>query len=71
MLALNKVDALPGKEIAKIARKLAKAAGTEPMLLSGAGGQGVPDVLDRLVETIGPVVGPEKTEGEEKAWSPI
>ena len=69
VLALNKIDALPEKEVARLAKKLAKAAGTEPMLLSGAGGQGVEAVMDRLVAALGPAA--EKAAETKEAWSPI
>ena len=68
ILALNKIDALEPKDVTKLAKKLAKAAGTEPLLLSGAGGQGVEEALDRIVEALGPVT-PKPTEEEE--WSPL
>ncbi len=79
VLALNKVDALEPKEVAKLAKKLAKAAGgAEVMLLSGAGGTGVDAVLDRLVEAIGPAeatsaeaAASAEAGGEVKPWSPI
>ena len=68
ILALNKIDALEPKDVTKLAKKLAKAARTEPLLLSGAGGQGVEEALDRIVEALGPVT-PKPTEEEE--WSPL
>ncbi|TVV76050.1 GTPase ObgE [Sphingomonas solaris] len=80
VLALNKVDALEPKEVARIARKLARAAGgDEVLLLSGAGGAGIDDVLDRLVAAIGPaeatsVEATASAEGdaaEPVPWSPI
>jgi len=69
IVALNKVDAIEPKEAAKLAKKLAKAAGQAPLLLSGAGGQGVDEALDRLIEAFGPANEPTKDEPE--AWSPI
>jgi GTP-binding protein len=68
ILALNKIDALEPKDVTKLAKKLAKAAGTEPLLLSGAGGQGVDEALDRIVEALGPVTPKAK---EEEEWSPL
>ena len=69
VLALNKIDALDAKDVAKLAKKLAKAAGTKPMLLSGASGEGVGDVLDRLADAVAPAVAPEQSDTEE--WSPL
>ncbi|HEY0271415.1 MAG TPA: GTPase ObgE [Sphingomonas sp.] len=76
VLALNKVDAIDDKTRAKLLRKLAKASGVEPMILSGASGEGLPAVLDALVAAIGPVgPSPESVQtaqaGEEKPWSPL
>ncbi len=68
VLALNKIDAVEPKEVAKIAKKLAKASGQEPILLSGASGEGVEAALDRLIAELGPVT-PKAEEPDE--WSPI
>ena len=67
VLALNKVDALPDAEVAEIAAALADAAGTAPILLSGATGHGTDVALDRLIEAIGPAVKPK----EDEPWSPL
>ena len=69
ILALNKVDALDDKEVAKLAKKLAKASGSEPLLLSGAGGTGVEAALDRIVDALGPLSG--KAVEDSESWSPL
>jgi GTP-binding protein len=72
VLALNKIDALEPKDVTKLAKKLAKKAGVEPMLLSGAGGQGVQAVLERLAKEIGDdTPGPDPEEEAEEPWSPL
>ncbi len=74
VLALNKIDALDEKAVAKLQKKLAKASGCEVMLLSGASGVGVDAVLDRLVGAIGPAAAaPAQDDGEADAveWSPL
>ena len=76
VLALNKVDAIDDKTRAKLLKKLSKASGVEPMILSGASGEGVPAVLDALAEAIGPVgASPESAQtaraDEERSWSPL
>ncbi|MDO6413971.1 GTPase ObgE [Sphingomonas sp. BIUV-7] len=72
VLALNKIDALEPKEVTKLAKKLAKASGIEPMLLSGAGGDGVEAVLERLAkEIIDDEAGPDPAEDSEEPWSPL
>ncbi|ARS29224.1 GTPase ObgE [Sphingomonas sp. KC8] len=74
VLALNKIDAVDEKTVAKLAKKLAKVSGKEVMLLSGAGGIGLDPVLDRLVDAIGPAetgTQPLQDGEEAPAWSPI
>ena len=74
VLALNKIDALDEKVVAKLQEKLAKASGCDVMLLSGVSGSGVDAVLDALVEAIGPPPEtPAQDEGEADVveWSPI
>jgi GTP-binding protein len=72
VLALNKIDAIEPKEVTKLAKKLAKKAGVEPMLLSGAGGQGVQAVLERLAKEItDDEPGPDPEAESEEPWSPL
>jgi GTP-binding protein len=76
VLALNKVDAIDDKMRARLLKKLAKVSGVEPMILSGASGEGLPAVLDALVAAIGPAgPSPESAQtaqaGEEQPWSPL
>ncbi|WP_340315109.1 GTPase ObgE [Rhizorhabdus argentea] len=73
IVALNKIDAIDAKLADKLAKKLAKKSGVEVMRLSGATGEGLEPVLDRIIEILGPM--PEKVaanddEGAEP-WSPI
>jgi GTPase len=72
IVGLNKIDALPPAEVKKLATKLKRASKADVLLLSGASGEGVPEVLDRLAEAIGPAK-PVAQEGAEEAeaWSPI
>ncbi|WCT72722.1 GTPase ObgE [Sphingomonas naphthae] len=74
IVALNKSDAVDAKTLAKLSKKLAKLCGQEPMILSGAAGTGVDEVLDRMIDILGPIEAPvAKTDAEEAAepWSPI
>ena len=52
VLALNKCDALTPEAIQRKRRALAKASGRPVMVLSGATGKGVPEVVARLWSTI-------------------
>ena len=68
VLALNKVDAVDAGRLTELAAALEQEAGVTPMHLSGASGEGVDAVLDRLVEALGPLAEPA---AEEKPWSPL
>ncbi len=74
VIGLNKIDAMDPAEVKKLATKLKRTSKAEVMLLSGASGDGVDAVLDRLLEAIG---GETKssaigTDGdEEMPWSPV
>jgi len=74
IVALNKVDAADPKLLAKLEKKLAKASGSVVTRLSGATGEGLEAVLDRIIEALGPVpdrgTGAAEGEGTEP-WSPI
>lgn len=74
IVALNKIDTLDDELVAALSAELAEESGHPVMALSGASGAGVPAVLDKLLE----IIGPEKRktvdggEGEDTAdWSPI
>jgi GTPase len=71
VLALNKIDAVDAKAVTKLRKRLEKASGSEVMLLSGASGEGLEPVLDRLFTLVAPS---EEIEGEvagAEPWSPI
>jgi GTP-binding protein len=71
VIGLNKIDALEPAEVKKLATKLKRASKAEVMPLSGAGGEGVEAVLDRLLEAIGIESGAVAALTEAKPWSPI
>jgi GTP-binding protein len=73
VLALNKVDAIDAETRAALMAELEDESGTTPLLLSGATGEGLSAVLDRLVEAIGPAPGSPRPaqEGEGEPWSPL
>jgi len=73
VIGLNKIDALPTAEAKKLAAKLKRASKAEVMLLSGAGGEGIEAVLDRLIAAIGPAepVGLADDSKKPAEWSPI
>jgi GTPase len=71
VIGLNKIDALEPADVKKIAAKLKRASKAEVLPLSGAGGDGVEAVLDRLLEAIGIESGAALAAAEAKPWSPI
>jgi GTP-binding protein len=52
IIGLNKIDAIPEEELAEKRRKLKRAAKSPVLLLSGATGKGVPEVLHAVFGTI-------------------
>jgi GTPase len=69
VIGLNKIDALDPAEVKKIAAKLKRASKAEVLPLSGAGGEGIETVLDRLADAIG--VETKAVAEETQAWSPL
>lgn len=72
VIGLNKIDALDPAEVKKIAAKLKRASKAEVFLMSGASGDGIEAVLDRLTEAVGPAAPtPQGVLAEPGEWSPI
>jgi len=73
IVALSKIDALPPAEVTKRRRKLARAAGQTPLLLSAVSGEGVRDALRLLAREIAAHRSPDPNElpaAEPEAWRP-
>ncbi|MDP9086152.1 MAG: GTPase ObgE [Pseudomonadota bacterium] len=73
LLVLSRTDTVEPKQLAKITKKLAKAAGTEPLLVSAMSGEGVNRVIEALFELIGDAAKAQiEAEGEpDVPWSPL
>ena len=73
VIGLNKVDALDPADVKKLMTKLKRASKAEVFPMSGASGEGLDAVLDRLADAIGvKAAAPEGVaEAEEKPWSPL
>ena len=73
LLVLSRTDTVEPKQLAKITKKLAKAAGTEPLLVSAMSGEGVNHVIEALFELIGDAAKAQiEAEGEpDVPWSPL
>jgi GTP-binding protein len=68
VVALNKVDTIDQELADALSAELEEACGHPPLLLSGATGQGVTEVLDALLRALGPVEGEKEEEAE---WTPL
>ncbi len=68
---MSRTDLLAPADLKKIARKLAKAAGLEPFIVSAATGEGIEPLLNEILDK---VVGEKASEIEhehEGEWSPL
>ena len=73
VIALNKADLLDAELTEALSAELAEESGAAVLPLSGATGQGIEAVLDRLIAAIEPS-GPDinDDDGEERVeWSPV
>jgi GTP-binding protein len=68
VVALNKVDTIDQELADALSAELGEACGHPPLLLSGATGQGVTEVLDALLRALGPIEGEKEEEAE---WTPL
>lgn len=73
VIGLNKVDAIEPDAAKKLITKLKRASKADVLPMSGAGGDGLEAVLDRLLEVIGPATAPVRDDGKEDPieWSPL
>ena len=71
VVALSRTDLVEPKDLAKLAKKLGKAAGTPPMIVSAATGDGVDELLDALIELIGQEQVEAEAELPDAPWSPL
>lgn len=79
IVALNKIDTLDDELIAALSAELEAEAGVPVVTLSGASGAGIPPLLDKLLEAIGPKPTDgrfefdedEQAAGQSKDWSPL
>jgi GTP-binding protein len=77
VIGLNKIDAMEPAALKRLATKLKRVSKANVMLLSGVGGQGVPEVLDALADAIGiqereaAIDAGEAPDEEAKPWSPL
>jgi GTP-binding protein len=68
VVALNKIDTLDEELIEALAAELEAECGHPPLRLSGATGKGATQVLDSILEALGPA---EETVEQAETWSPL
>ncbi|PSJ38564.1 GTPase ObgE [Allosphingosinicella deserti] len=71
ILALNKADTLDDEMLAALADELEQEAGVRPLIVSGATGKGVEQVLDALLERISPEQKSDEDAEAQDGWSPL
>jgi len=73
IVALNKVDMLDDELTEALVAELAEESGAEVFAMSGASGQGLDAVLDRLIAAIDPpeAVTHKEDDGGDGEWSPV
>jgi GTPase len=72
IIGLNKIDAIDPADAKKLVTRLKRASKAEVLMLSGASGDGIPAVLDRLSEAItGEPVSAQGDAAKEATWSPL
>ncbi|MGV3480350.1 MAG: GTPase ObgE [Sphingobium sp.] len=73
IIALNKVDTLDDELTEALAAELAEESGAEVLPMSGASGQGLDAVLDRLIAAINPpeAAAHDEDDGGDGEWSPV
>jgi GTP-binding protein len=70
VVALNKADALTPEALKEQVTRLKRAAGRAPLVVSGAAGTGVPEVLRALLEVIDAARHEQPTKTPAAAWQP-
>jgi len=71
VLALSRTDLLDPADLKKIARKLARAAGLEPYIVSAATGDGIEPLLDEILDKVTGEKVSELEHEPEGEWSPL
>ena len=71
VLALSRADLVDAKDLAKLSKKLAKAAGIEPLVVSAATGDGLEPLLDAILDRLGVEKEAEEAALPEREWSPL
>ena len=71
MLALSRADLVEPKDMAKLAKKLAKVAGVTPFVVSAATGDGLDPLLDAILDEVGGLKEAAQEHVHEGEWSPL
>ena len=71
VLALSRADLVEPKDMAKLAKKLAKVSGVTPFIVSAATGDGLEPLLDAILDAVGGVKEAADENIHEGEWSPL
>ncbi len=71
VLALSRADLVEPKDMAKLAKKLAKVSGVTPFVVSAATGDGLEPLLDAILAEVGGLKEAEDELVHEGEWSPL
>ena len=71
IVALSRSDLVDAKSLEKLRKKLAKASGTDPMIVSAATGNGVGILIEALFDLIGDAAQADQEKSELVDWSPL
>ena len=71
VLALSRADLVEPKDMAKLAKKLAKVAGVTPFVVSAATGDGLEPLLDAILDAVGGAKEAADEFVHEGEWSPL
>ena len=72
VVALSRADLVEPEQLEEARAALADAAGSEPLIVSAATGDGVDALLDAIIEQLGGEASPQRQEEPaEKDWSPL
>ncbi|MBA3527245.1 MAG: GTPase ObgE, partial [Sphingomonas sp.] len=71
VVALSRSDIVEAGQLAEAKAAVVEAGAADPFVISAATGQGMPELLDAIIEHLAPVEKAAAPEEIEKDWSPL
>jgi GTPase len=71
IVAMSRADLVTEEELEEKMASLAEAVDGQPLIISAATGDGLEQLADRIVETLGGGSAPGPSEASDKDWSPL